>query len=385
MLYALNNVNIVMTSDESKWSRCMVVETANRYHGSGYLGLTVPSKRGQGEWKGKTGINRPTYYSRNKDMSIDSSSVGMSWFPGYAYDVETGERLNLFFGENSLYNGVLLPENLNPGSSTGDDLIFNPTSTITTGPFSTDENVQFLRSVLGGQHIIYVTNQKYDSCQALVADQTNTSFFIKYDDKLYSQMDVTWASFATLSFGTEFGGEYGQIPPTKATVKLRVKRPHEIEAGDYSNLGYPLYEFSLSGFEPQKELQEKAESALDLMRIVPNPYYAYSDYEITDADNVVKITNIPAKCNIRIYSLDGRFVREFKIAQEYGDMSRNGIAELDGEIERQITTSVNWDLKNASAVPVGSGVYLVHIVVPGVGERVLKSFVINRAFDAQRL
>jgi hypothetical protein len=156
MLVGLNNVNIVFTSDESKWSRCIVTETFNRYHGSGYLGQTAPSGLKQMDWRGKTSASK-SYYSRNKDMSIDSSSVGMSWFPGYAFDVETGERLNIFFGENSLYNGVLLEESLNPGSNTGEDMIFNPSSTFTTGPFSIDENVQFLRSVLGGQHIIYVT------------------------------------------------------------------------------------------------------------------------------------------------------------------------------------------------------------------------------------
>jgi hypothetical protein len=395
MLYALNNVNVVFTPDQSKWSRCMVVETANRYHGATGLGLTIPSERLQGEWKGKPGGTKPTYYSRNKDMSIDSTSQGMSWFPGYAYDVETGERVNIYFGENSIYDGTLLPENLNPGSSTGNDMIFNPTSTLRTGPFSTDENVSFLRSVLGGQHIVYVTRQPYDSCQTLIDMQLNVSFFVNHDNNIYPSMDVTWASFTALIPGNSFSGTYGEIPPSEATVKLRVKRPHEIEEGDYSNLGYPLYEFSLNGLAPTKESSDKAETALDLMGVVPNPYYAYSDYEVTEADNVVKITNIPGTCNIRIYSLDGRFVREFKIAQEYQSEvglggARNGIARVglgtdNSNSEDQITTSVDWDLKNQASVPVGSGVYLIHVVVPGVGERVLKSFVINRAFDAQRL
>jgi hypothetical protein len=156
-----------------------------------------------------------------------------------------------------------------------------------------------------------------------------------------------------------------------------------------------LYEFSLDGFAPTKEDGEVAESALDLLRVVPNPYYAYSDYEVTEIDNVVKVTNIPAKCNIRIYSLDGRFVREYKIAQEYRSElgaggARNGIARVGigqngPDAEEQVTTSVNWDLKNYAGVPVAGGVYLIHVKVDGVGSKVLKSFIINRAFDAQRL
>ncbi len=396
MLVALNNVNVVLTPDQSKWSRCIVTETFNRYHGSGYLGQTAPSGRRQMEWKGSTPSGtKPTYYSRNKDMSIDLTSTGMSWFPGYAYDVETGERLNVFFGENSLYNGVILEENIAEGVSTGDDMIFNPTATAFAGPNSIDEDVQFLRSVLGGQHIIYVTRTKYDSCKSIIDQYNGILPIFTPDNNLVRNMDITWASMALLTPGVEMGGTYGEIPPTDMTVKLRVNRPHEIERGTYENLGYPLYEFSLDGLQPTKEDTEKATSALDLMRVVPNPYYAYSDYEVKETDNVVKITNIPAKCDIRIYSLDGRFVKEFKVAQEYKNTlesggARNGIARVGlgtngPDADEQITTSINWDLKNYSGVPVAGGVYLIHVKVEGVGSKVLKSFIINRAFDAQRL
>jgi hypothetical protein len=313
----------------------------------------------------------------------------MSWFPGYAYDVETGMRVNIFFGENSFYNGDILQESINPGSSTGNDMIFNPTSTRTTGPFSGVESVEYLRSVLGGQHIIYVTRTPYDSCNS-IKDQISTFFLFTSDNIVVPGMDITWASMALLNFGVEMKGSHGHIPPTEATVKLRVNRPHEIERGTGENNGYPLYEFKLDGMQPTKESNETAVSALDLLRVVPNPYYAYSDYEVTETDNVVKITNIPAACNIRIYSIDGRFVREFKIAQQYNNPARNGIARIaeggnGSESEDQIITSVKWDLKNYAAVPVASGVYLIHVKVEGIGSKVLKSFIINRAFDAQKL
>ncbi|CAA6820124.1 MAG: Unknown protein, partial [uncultured Aureispira sp.] len=149
------------------------------------------------------------------------------------------------------------------------------------------------------------------------------------------------------------------------------------------------YEFSLDGFQPTKEDGAQAESALDLLTVVPNPYYAYSDYEVTESDNFIKIINIPATCNIRIYALDGRLVRNYNVGQVYGDVVRNGKARLGAygnpNIENQITTSVEWDLKNYAGVPVAGGVYLIHVKVEGVGSRVLKSFIINRALDAQRL
>ncbi|MFK7796039.1 MAG: hypothetical protein AB8E82_01200, partial [Aureispira sp.] len=214
-------------------------------------------------------------------------------------------------------------------------------------------------------------------------------------NRIVPSMDVTWASMSLLAPGVAMKGDMGEIPPTELTVKLRVNRPYEKEEGTNENLGYPLYEFVMDGFAPTKQSQSTAESALDLLRVVPNPYYGYSEYEVTEIDNVVKVVNIPADCQVRIYSLDGRFVREYKVSQPYGNTaetggSRNGIGRVGfgtngPDSEEQITTSLDWDLKNYASVPVASGVYLIHVRVEGVGTRVLKSFIINRAFDAQRL
>ncbi|HRD53299.1 MAG TPA: hypothetical protein PKY96_11695, partial [Flavobacteriales bacterium] len=35
------------------------------------------------------------------------NSTGMGWFPGFAIDLETGERLNMAFGENSFWGGSI--------------------------------------------------------------------------------------------------------------------------------------------------------------------------------------------------------------------------------------------------------------------------------------
>jgi hypothetical protein len=42
-------------------------------------------------------------------------------------------------------------------------------------------------------------------------------------------------------------------------------------------------------------------------------------------------------------------------------------------------------MRNLSGVPVSSGVYLVKVAVPGVGERTLKSVIVTRAYDSQKL
>ena len=386
------NVNVVITPDKSKWSRCIVVETANALHTNPVLlGLTVPSGRPQLDWK-------RAQPSRDINGNIETGSTGMSWFPGFAYDVETGERLNIMFGENSIYDGSLFPADRFPGATTGNDMIYNPTDLgriFGAGAFAPGLE-SYISKVFGGQHTIYVANSTYDECQTLI-DVYNLpvpSGFTR-PHRVLVNSHLIWGSISYLQPGSSMldgaGNPQvnGNVPPSEVTFKLRVARPYQIFNATGDNNGYPLYEFELDGFSPAKQDQTAAESALDLMKVVPNPYYAYSAYEVTEADNFIKITNIPPRCDIRIYSLDGRFIREYRVSQDYNTEIRNGPARMglfgSPDIENQVLTSQIWDLKNPLGVPVASGVYLIHIVVPGVGERVLKSFIINRAFDAQRL
>jgi hypothetical protein len=51
---------------------------------------------------------------------------------------------------------------------------------------------------------------------------------------------------------------------------------------------------------------------MELINIVPNPYYAFSKYEVNQLDNRVKITNLPSKCTISIFTLNGTLIRKFK-------------------------------------------------------------------------
>ena len=101
---------------------------------------------------------------------------------------------------------------------------------------------------------------------------------------------------------------------------------------------------------------------MNKIRVVPNPYYAYSEYEQDKNDFKVRVTNLPAKCKVRIYTLNGVLVREF--------------TKDDDSI-----TYLEWDLKNHARIPVASGMYIVHVDVPGVGETILKWFGAMRPVD----
>ena len=82
----MDGIDIVLTNDKSKWSRCVVFETNYRYQDA--------ENRA---WKNM--IRR--HPSMNLDGSYSSTDSGYSYFPGYAMDVETGERLNIAFSEDS--------------------------------------------------------------------------------------------------------------------------------------------------------------------------------------------------------------------------------------------------------------------------------------------
>ena len=128
-------VNIVLTDNQSLWTRCAVIElnddeTSSVNNGKPGLLRQSPSVDKNGNQPGDPG------YNDAEAGKGGAQPTGMGWFPGYAVDVETGRRLNMAFCENS----TLVSDN-------GDDMIWNPTDRLQ------DNNGDY---ALGGQHVIYV-------------------------------------------------------------------------------------------------------------------------------------------------------------------------------------------------------------------------------------
>jgi hypothetical protein len=92
-----------------------------------------------------------------------------------------------------------------------------------------------------------------------------------------------------------------------------------------------------------------AKSNLERIRAVPNPYYARSTYESNQFNRRLRFLNLPEVCTIRIFNLAGQLVRTL----EKTDPS---------------TSILQWDLETRTGLPVGSGVFIYHVEVPGVGE-----------------
>ena len=271
----------------------------------------------------------------------------MGWFPGYAINVETGERLNIAFAEDSWLAG----EN-------GRDMKWNPTSTITAGVNNE------LR--IGGKHYVYIFRggevepplnslPTYDSCAALYSIMNTPAGGFNDLRKMLAFTSCAWAGIPMLQPGRT-------LLETTAKVKLRVERGYDtLSTASTVNGGLPMYEFDLSGLEVQLANETAIDSALAMINVVPNPYYAFSEYETDQLDNRIKITNLPEECTISIYNVNGTLMRRFNKADP--------------------TTSLDWDLKNHAAIPVAGGVYLIHVEVPNVGERTLKWFGVIKPTD----
>ena len=169
--------------------------------------------------------------------------------------------------------------------------------------------------------------------------------------------------------------------PNDTRFKLRVDNSYQtwydeanpVDAmGKPWRAGHPKYLFKIEGREPTTLSSVAIENALDSVKIVPNPYYGFSEYESSQFTNTVKITNLPGKCKVTIYSLDGKFIRQYNRDEAYMPYD-------------QISPAIEWDLKNSKGIPVASGVYLVHINAPDMGERTLKWFGIGRQYDPSGL
>lgn len=450
------SVDVVITSNKDLWTRCPVLEAQDNglltkgkaVRGELRRGLSV-DKEGRNQldpdFDDATGIMgqvlgdlasglRQTDQDYLNSLGIDQSewadvSMGMGWFPGYAIDVQTGERLNMAFSEDSWL-----------GKENGADMKWNPTSNI--------EEPLFGELRFGGKHMIYVFRHNLEDGAILddddlmpAYDKGNFSFnkLIGFNSQIFTNIidpnstvradylsvmrAGAWVGYPLLAEGANL---FGANSANDVTIRLRSTKsymPYAVGDGEtYTGTGsslevgkayyvkfgkvvvnqldaaqvatpvtfgqgqvfttvdadisvttatatlietingaLPLYRFNTEAIAPTLS-DSIGESALGDIKVVPNPYYAYSQYEGNRLDYEVKIINLPQTCTINIFTVNGTLVRTFK--------------KDDAAL-----TSVSWDLKNSDRIPIASGLYIIHVEVPGLGEVVLKWFGVLRPLD----
>ena len=413
-LSKLPSVHIVFTADTSKWTRCPVIEMCDDYtQAEGNARKFSARKHASVDKLGRTcadlGVAPNVNSSSNPAYIADS---GMGWFPGYAINTVTGERLNIMFGEDSRYIQY-----------NGRDMKWNPTSEIMEGTGD---------YVFGGRHFVYVmnaTNQLFYDLQTKKGDYRyyrTPSYdagkwamsFLKKTDKLMSvrqentsnanlyngltrstsevlnplrdsiaflYASVAWVNIPLVD--SRFAFDDPRNIPCDVTVNIDIRAPYNRFLSQNGtkitrpvNNNMPAYQFVINASDAVLEnlatkegaTQSYKDSLLSQINVVPNPYYSYSQYETaSQLETKVRIVNLPtginaagAKegCTIHIYTVDGTLVRTL------GPTPVNA-------------TTYDWDLHNQTGIPIAGGVYLIHVSVPGVGERVVKWFGTMRPVD----
>ena len=451
-LRTLASVDIVFTKDKSKWTRCIVLEENDEPSSIATGAKKLETRRRKSVDKQGIALGDPG--CNTAEASFDSVpgqpfKTGLSWFPGYAINLETGERLNIAFGEDSYQT-----------NNNGDDMMWNPNDVVSE---------QTYRYAFGGRHYIYVfgnnrSGTKYShafspvdikgkligsgtygsgfhdfaftykwafqsaygtgsanvrnsgtvaltnfwsdamwvnipvtvdprynfknpsdmACDARVSLRVKKAYRPGYASNTFIDSSLYTSSGVVAGPGTAFNAKwtpnvrpfFGLTPgPVNALLKLTT----DISTNPANN-NFGLYKFSTEDIFSEVSNVNKGKSALDLINVVPNPYYAYSTYETGRIDNRVRITNLPNKCKIKIFTLNGTLVRTFD-----RDVSgQEDIVITESEFNRSKRLPYqDWDMKNQSGISVASGLYIIHVDVPGVGEKILKWFGVMRPLDLQ--
>ncbi len=380
----LASVDVVITADKSKWTRCPVLETGDDENLSqGHARKLRLRESASIDKDGNFAESMSMEDSDNPDDPNYISAKGMGWFPGYVINVETGERLNVMYGENSWLSG-----------DNGRDMQWNPSTRI----FDNSGN-----PIFGGMHYLYVINS------ATIDYSTYVFKIPAYDAGRYFRDSLVGVGVANggVPDQVRLSGLFASVnwinmpmrtidsiwlpEGNDAKVRIRVSKPYQryysrtvMSAGNprEQNNYFPMYKFTTAGFESVKYSPQANDEDLDLINVVPNPYYAYADgpgYERNQLDTRVKITNIPERCVVTIYNISGMLIRQYNVDKTG---IKNPSASTSGN-DTDAKTSIDWDLKNYAGIPIAGGLYLIHVKETGgrSGERVVKWFGAMRPID----
>ncbi|TSA25752.1 MAG: T9SS C-terminal target domain-containing protein, partial [Ignavibacteriales bacterium] len=101
-----------------------------------------------------------------------------------------------------------------------------------------------------------------------------------------------------------------------------------------------------------------AKQDVDKINVFPNPYYGVNPREVNKYQRFVTFSHLPQRATLRMFNLAGQLVR---------------IIQKDSPSQ-----FITWDLVNDSSFPVASGLYIVYIDMPDLGQtKTLKLAVIQ--------
>lgn len=110
----------------------------------------------------------------------------------------------------------------------------------------------------------------------------------------------------------------------------------------------PTDKFTFKSTAPKLNDAAQGKEDLKNIKVVPNPYFAKSSYELDQFNRDLRFNGMPSEFTLRIFNLAGDLVRT--LTQDDKTDAANSF--------------VSWDLRNSSDIPVASGMYIWHIESP---------------------
>lgn len=282
------SVDIIITPDKSKWTRCPVIELNNdpalSLQDPDFGDTPLPGLLRQSKSTDKAGrqLGDAGYNAQEANPNGDQP-LGMGWFPGYAIDVESGRRLNMAFGENSL----LLKQN-------GGDMQWNPTSNMYNSVGA---------PLFGGQHAIYVFGGEFDGMPNY--DQGN----FLYEKLSNKTADDFRAAYRNLSWVMQpMLAENHELLATDVKIRVRWGKTFRNRSLTHWNHGQPLFEWNAV---PYSSLFPKPDNSFLL--VYPNP----------SIDNIHVQWENPEIDAIHIFNASGALVKKVILEPEQLEVTIN--------------------------------------------------------------
>ena len=177
-----------------------------------------------------------------------------------------------------------------------------------------------------------------DKNQSLVI---GNSYVVAYVNTSNTNPIASWGGYPITHNGIIYApGEQFVASNSSFTSSSSAARVIEYSSSKNNSFN-PTYLFNTNDIVADKSNINVAVNAMDKINVVPNPYYGYSSYETNQLDNRIKITNLPKRATISVFTVSGTLVKKIK---------------KDDNI-----SSVDWDLKNDFGIPIASGLYIIHV------------------------
>ena len=221
-----------------------------------------------------------------------------------AWNVDDNVQLEVGFVERRITDANSLPTGTQPATQ---DRTWNPDNT-----------------ALGGREYLFISLRQYSGNEAPELAQ----------DGAVVGADTLWL--------------YAGWLLKTGTVKSGDK--FVMQAGG-NRVGTPADTLLFTSAAAVTNVVSRQQDGLKNIRVVPNPYYSRSSYELSPFNRIVKFTNMPEQATVRIYDLAGRLIRTLRKTDPNSSI-------------------LEWDLQNENRLPVASAVYIYHVEVPNAGTTV---------------